>query len=230
MGVPADKVHMVPLGVDPEVFSPAEGKTVPGRILVVTSADVPLKGLMVLLDALAKLRVERPQAHLVCVGRAKPNGPADRRLDELGIRGAVAFRSGLTQEELVELMQSAEVAAVPSFYEGFCLPAVEEMAVGLPLVATKVGALPEIVGSDNTAGLLVPPGDAEALAAALGRLLDDPELRGRLGAAARQRVQDRFTWRAAAAGTADWYRERIAALRGGGQAPEPETPRVAAPC
>ena len=132
----------------------------PGRILVVTSADVPLKGLMVLLDALAKLRVERPDAHLVCVGRAKPNGPADRRLDELGMRGAVTFRSGLTQEELVELMQSAEVAAVPSFYEGFCLPAVEEMAVGLPLVATRVGALPEIVGSDNEAGLLVPPGDA----------------------------------------------------------------------
>ena len=230
LGVPADRIHMVPLGVDPEVFSPAAGKSVPGRILVVTSADVPLKGLLVLLDALAKLRVERPDAHLVCVGRAKPNGPADRRLDELGLRGAVTFRSGLTQEELVEVMQSAEVAAVPSFYEGFCLPAVEEMAVGLPLVATRVGALPEIVGSDNEAGLLVPPGDPEALAAALGRLLDDGELRARLGAAARQRVQDRFTWRAAAAGTAEWYRERIAAVRGGGQAPEPETPRVAAPC
>ncbi len=230
MGVEADRVHMVPLGVDPDVFSPAQGRSVPGRIIVVTSADVPLKGLMVLLDALAKLRVERPHAHLVCVGRAKPNGPADRRLDELGIRGAVTFRSGLTQEELVELMQSAEVAAVPSFYEGFCLPAVEEMAVGLPLVATRVGALPEIVGTDNEAGLLVPPGDAEALAAALGRLLDDPELRSRLGSAGRRRVQDRFTWRAAAAGTAEWYRERIAALRGGGPAPEPTTPRVAAPC
>ena len=69
-----------PLGVDPDVFSPREGRTVPGRIIVVTSADVPLKGLMVLLDALAKLRVERPDAHLVCVGRAKPNGPADQRL------------------------------------------------------------------------------------------------------------------------------------------------------
>jgi glycosyltransferase involved in cell wall biosynthesis len=230
MGIAPERVHMVPLGVDPDVFSPVEGGAVPGRIIVVTSADVPLKGLMVLLDALAKLRVERPDAHLVCVGRAKPNGPADRRLDELGLRGAVTFRSGLTQEELVELMQSAEVAAVPSFYEGFCLPAVEEMAVGLPLVATKVGALPEIVGADNTAGLLVPPGDAGALAVALGRLLDDPELRARLGAAGRQRVQERFTWRAAAAGTAEWYRERIAAMRGGGPAPEPTTPRVAAPC
>ncbi len=230
MGIPAERVKMVPLGVDPQTFSPDPAATVPGRIVVVTSADVPLKGLMVLLDALAKLRVERPGAHLVCVGRARANGPADRRLDELGLRDAVTFRSSLTQEELVALMQSAEVAAVPSFYEGFCLPAVEEMACGLPLVATRVGALPEIVGEDNTAGLLVPPGDAEALAMALGRLLDDPELRGRLGAAGRRRVEERFTWRAAAAGTADWYRERIAAVRGGGQEPDPTTPQVAAPC
>ena len=230
LGIAADRVAMVPLGVDPEVFSPAPEQAVPGRIVVVTSADVPLKGLLVLLDALAKLRIERPQAHLVCIGRAKPNGPADRRLDELGLRDAVTFRSGISQEELVTLMQSAEVAAVPSFYEGFCLPAVEEMACGLPLVATRVGALPEIVGSDNTAGLLVPPGDPEALASALGRLLDDPELRARLGAAGRQRVQERFTWRAAAAGTADWYRERIAAMAGGGSAPDPMTPSVVAPC
>ena len=233
MGIPADRVRMVPLGVDPDTFFPAPEKAVPGRIVVVTSADVPLKGLLVLLDALAKLRVERPGAHLVCIGRAKPKGPADRRLDELGIRDAVTFRSGLSQEELVELMQSAEVAAVPSFYEGFCLPAVEEMACGLPLVATRVGALPEIVGEDNSSGLLVPPGDAEALAMALGRLLDDPELRSRLGASGRRRVQDRFTWRAAAAGTADWYRERIAAKRAG--APEslsiaPTHPQVAEPC
>ncbi len=230
LGIESDRVAMVPLGVDPDVFSPAPGRAVPGRIIVVTSADVPLKGLLVLLDALAKLRIERPEAHLVCVGRAKPNGPADRRLDELGLRDAVTFRSGISQEDLVSLMQSAEVAAVPSFYEGFCLPAVEEMACGLPLVATRVGALPEIVGSDNTAGLLVPPGDAEALASALGRLLDDPELRSRLGAAGRRRVEERFTWRAAAAGTADWYRERIAALAGGAAAPEPTTASVVAPC
>ncbi len=230
MGIAPERVHMVPLGVDPDVFFPRPEAAVDGRIIVVTSADVPLKGLMVLLDALAKLRVERPQAHLVCVGRAKPNGPADRRLDELGLRGAVTFRSGLSQEEVVALMQSAEVAAVPSFYEGFCLPAVEEMACGLPLVATRVGALPEIVGSDGTAGLLVPPGDAGALASALGELFDRPELRARLGAAGRIRVQERFTWRAAAAGTADWYRERIAALRGGGPAPEPTVAQVAAPC
>ncbi len=219
MGIASERVHMVPLGVDPDTFSPDPAAAVPGRILVVTSADVPMKGLMVLLDALAKLRVERPDAHLVCIGKARAGGLADRRLDELNLRDAVTFRSGLSQDEMVALMRSAEVAAVPSFYEGFCLPAVEEMACGLPLVATRVGALPEIVGSDDTAGLLVPPGDAGALATALGRLLDDPELRARLGAAGRKRVEERFTWRAAAAGTAEWYRERIAALRGGGTPP-----------
>ena len=186
---------------------------------------------MVLLDALAKLRVERPDAHLVCVGRAKPNGPADRRLDELGLRDAVTFRSGLTQEELVALMQSAEVAAVPSFYEGFCLPAVEEMACGLPLVATRVGALPEIVGEDNTAGSAgarraTPrrwpwPSAGCSTTRSCGAGSAPPDAVG---------SQERFTWRAAAAGTADWYRERIAAVRGGGQEPDPTTPQVAAPC
>ena len=202
-------MHTVPLGVEPDVFFPDPAAAVPGRIVVVTSADVPLKGLLVLLDALAKLRIEHDNAHLVCVGRATPGGPTDRRIDELGFRDAVTFRHGLPQGELVQLLQSAQVAVVPSIYEGFSLPAIEELACGLPLVATEVGALPELVGPDGESGLLVPPGDAEALAGALSTLFDDPDLRARMGAAARRRVCERFTWRATAAATAEWYAERI---------------------
>lgn len=213
LGVRADQLAMVPLGVDPDMFAPADEAKVPGRIVVVTSADVPLKGLSVLLDALAKVRVEH-DAHLVCVGKPKVGGPTDKRLDELGLRDVVTFRHGLPQDELIRLLQSAEVAVVPSFYEGFCLPAVEEMSCGLPLVATSVGALPEIVGTDGRAGVLIPPGDVEALATALGAMLDDPELRARVGAGARARVREKFTWAVTAAGTAEWYRERIAAKRG----------------
>jgi glycosyltransferase involved in cell wall biosynthesis len=209
LGVPGEMMHTVPLGVEPDVFYPDPAAAVPGRIVVVTSADVPLKGLLVLLDALAKLRTEHENAHLVCVGRATPGGPTDRRIDELGLRDAVTFRHGLPQDELVQLLQSAQVAVVPSIYEGFSLPAIEELACGLPLVATEVGALPELVGPDGESGLLVPPGDAEALAVALSTLFDDPELRARMGAAARRRVCERFTWQATAAATAEWYAERI---------------------
>ncbi|OHV39994.1 MULTISPECIES: glycosyltransferase family 4 protein [Pseudofrankia] len=214
MGIPSERMHTVPLGTDHEVFSPNPAVAkVPGRIAVVTSADVPLKGLLVLLESLAKIRVERENAHVVCVGKARPGGAAARQVSELGLTDAVTFRSNLEQSELVDLLRSAEVAVVPSLYEGFSLPAVEEMSCGLPLVATTAGALPEVTGPDGEAALTVPPGDPDALAVAISRLLGDPELRARLGAGGRRRVEERFSWRVATAATADWYAERIAALR-----------------
>jgi glycosyltransferase involved in cell wall biosynthesis len=214
MGLPNEKMHTVPLGTDHEVFSPDPSVAkVPGRIVVVTSADVPLKGLMVLLEALPKIRVEREDAHIVCVGKARPGGAAARQVTELGLADWVSFRSNLDQSDLVDLLRSAEVAVVPSLYEGFSLPAVEEMSVGLPLVATTAGALPEVTGPDGEAALTVPPGDAGAMAAAISRLLAEPELRARLGAGGRARVEERFSWRAATAATARWYAERIDAVR-----------------
>jgi glycosyltransferase involved in cell wall biosynthesis len=100
----------------------------------------------------------------------------------------------------------AQVAVVPSLYEGFSLPAIEAMACGVALVATTGGALPEVVGEDGVTGLLVPPDDPGALAGAIKRLLDDAELRERLGTAGRERVLGRFTWQVTAAGTAAEYR------------------------
>jgi glycosyltransferase involved in cell wall biosynthesis len=80
------------------------------------------------------------------------------------------------------------------------------MACGVAVVATTGGALPEVVGTHEETGLLVPPDDPGALALAIGRLLDDPGLRAQLGAAGRQRVMSRFTWQVTARGTADCYR------------------------
>ena len=222
MNLPPTVMRTVPLGVDAAVCTPAPAgnPAVPGRVVVVTSADVPLKGLLVLLEALAKLRVDR-SAHLVCVGKVREGGTAQRQVAELGLADAVTFRSNMPEPELVDLLRSAEVAVVPSLYEGFSLPAVEEMACGIPLVATTAGALPEVAGPDGEAALLVPPGDAGALADAIGSLLDDPERRARMGAAGRRRVEARFSWRAAAAATADWYAERIAAVGGTPTSPVP---------
>ncbi|MGH9031233.1 MAG: glycosyltransferase family 4 protein, partial [Acidimicrobiia bacterium] len=121
----------------------------------------------------------------------------------------VSFVSGVTTERIVELYAEAEVAAVPSLYEGFSLPAIEAMACGVPIVATTGGALPEVVGRDGETGLLVPPADPGALASSLLRALGDAELRDRLGAAGRARVLEQFTWRAAAARTVEQYRALI---------------------
>jgi glycosyltransferase involved in cell wall biosynthesis len=106
------------------------------------------------------------------------------------------------------------VAVVPSLYEGFSLPAIESMACGTPLVATTGGALPEVVGADGETGLLVPPGEPGPLATAIERLLDDADLRARIGEAGRLRVLEHFTWRVAAIRTAEQYRHVIAKRAG----------------
>ncbi|MGI5354948.1 glycosyltransferase family 4 protein [Streptomyces sp. CA-252508] len=212
LGVRQDRIRVVHIGADTDLWSPDPSvPEVTGRIVTTSSADVPLKGLVHLVEALAKLRTENPDAHLVVVGRRAEDGPVAQAIERYGLDGAVRFVKGVTDAELVDLYRSAQVACVPSLYEGFSLPAAEAMATGTPLVATTGGAIPEVAGPDGETCLAVPPGDAGALAAGLGRLLDDTALRARLGAAGRARVLDRFTWARAAQGTAELYREAIAA-------------------
>jgi glycosyltransferase involved in cell wall biosynthesis len=209
-GVAPHQLEVVPIGVDPQHFRPRPDITrVPGRIMTTASADVPFKGLLPLVEALAKVRTGHPEAHLVVVGRLRQHSPVAVAIERLGLSGAVVFESGVTDARLVELYAQAVVAVVPSLYEGFSLPAVEAMACGVPLVTTTGGALPEVVGEDGVTGLLVPPGDAGALAIAIETALDEPQLAARLSLAARRRVLQRFTWQACARGTADSYRWAI---------------------
>jgi glycosyltransferase involved in cell wall biosynthesis len=207
MNVPPDRLHVVPVGADPDVFRPRpDVRRVPGRIMTTASADVPMKGLPALLEALAKVRTERDDPNLVVIGKPKGKSAIPALIDRLGLSRAVTFENGVTTERIVELYAEAELAAVPSLYEGFSLPAVEAMACGVPIVATTGGALPEVVGRDGDTGLLVPPGDASALATTILRALDDEALRVRLGAAGRARALARFTWRNTALGTIEHYR------------------------
>ncbi|MFI5054302.1 MAG: glycosyltransferase family 4 protein, partial [Acidimicrobiia bacterium] len=207
MGVRADRLHIVPVGVDPEIFHPMpEVARRPGRLMTTTSSDVPMKGLVPLLEALAKVRTERDDVELVIIGKAKDKSKIPALIERLGLQEAVRFVSGVATERIVELYAEAEVAVVPSLYEGFSLPAIEAMACGVPVVATTGGALPEVVGTDGETGLLVNPGDPDALAHMLLRALGDRELRARIGAAGRARVLDKFTWRATAVGTVENYR------------------------
>jgi glycosyltransferase involved in cell wall biosynthesis len=203
MGVHPDTLHIVPVGVDQQQFRPMPHvKRVPGRLTTTASADVPLKGLIYLIEALAKIRAERPDAHLVVIGQPRHKSAVPAQIERLGLQGAIEFVSGVSDERIVELYAEAELAVVPSLYEGFSLPSIEAMACGVPLVTTTGGALPEVVG--DTA-MTVPPGDAGALAQAIVDVLNEDELRARLGEAGRKRVLDRFTWRKTAEGTAEHY-------------------------
>lgn len=211
LGVTQDRIHVVHIGADTDLFSPDPAvPQVPGRIVTTSSADVPLKGLVHLVEALAKVRAEHPGAHLVVVGRRAEDGPVAQAIERYGLERAVEFVKGISDAELVDLVRSAEVACVPSLYEGFSLPAAEAMATGTPLVATTGGAIPEVAGPDGETCLAVPPGDSRRAGREPGKLLGDPELRARLGSAGRARVLERFTWARAAQGTVAHYREAIA--------------------
>ena len=206
MKVPLDRMRLVPVGVDHELFSPKPSvQRKPGHMITTASADVALKGLSYLLEALAKLRTER-EVHLTIIGKPREGANADL-IRSLGLEDCISHVSGVTDERIVELYAQAELAVVPSLYEGFSLPAIEAMATGTCLVATTGGALPEVTGVDNDTVLSCPAGDAEALAATIRRGLDDKELRDRIGAAGRVRVVERWSWRHCAALTVDQYKE-----------------------
>jgi glycosyltransferase involved in cell wall biosynthesis len=206
-GVDPNKMAIVPVGVDVELFRPlADVAPVPGRLITTASADVTMKGLRYLLEALAKLRTERPETHLVVIGKRKVGGRSDEAIRQLGLEDAVEFVTGVPEQRIIELYSEAELAVVPSLYEGFSLPAIEAMACGTPLVATSGGALPEVVGADGDAALVVPPGDSEALAARLRWALGRDDLRSTVGARGRQRVVDQWSWHHTAAKTVEQYR------------------------
>jgi glycosyltransferase involved in cell wall biosynthesis len=210
LGVEPARIAVVPNGVDTDLFRPAARTSgASPKIIATASADVPLKGLDPLLRAFARVRRVHAGVELTIVGQPRPDGPTPRLLRELDLGDSVRFVSGLSDAELAQLCGSADLAVVPSLYEGFSLPAAEAMACGLPLVATTAGGLPEVVGADGEAALLVPPGDPLPMAGAISALLADPGLRRRMGEHGRARVLTCFTWEAAARATVERYQEAI---------------------
>jgi len=206
MGVSRDRMRLVPVGVDPELFKPLPHVArQPGRLITTASADVALKGLSYLLEAMAKLRTER-DIRLTIIGKPRPGHSMDL-IDSLGLKPYIDFVSGVTDERIVELYAEAELAVVPSLYEGFSLPAIEAMSTGICLVATDGGALPEVTGTNNETVLQCPAADADALAVQIARGLDDAALRSRIGEAGRERVVSRWSWKHCAQLTVEQYRE-----------------------
>jgi len=220
--VRSEHVRIIPLGVDTRVFRPREAARMPGRIVAVASADSPIKGTGTLLRAVGKLATDT-DAHLVMIG--KPAPATERLAAQLSLADRVTFTHGLSDEAFSALLASAEIAVVPSLYEGFSLPAVEHMASGTPLVASRTGALPEVTGD---AAVLVTPGEDEELAAVLRRLHDSPAERAALADRALRRVRERFAWPAVARATVGQYlaaMEGLAATKGQARKDRPSADR-----
>jgi glycosyltransferase involved in cell wall biosynthesis len=216
VGLPADKLVVIPNGVDLPVEPPAsrqetraelalsaaEGLDLPPDAPVIGAVCRldPLKGLNFLLQALARLA----GVWLVVVG----DGPERDRLValtvELGLAGRVCWAG--QRRDVSRLLSAFDLFVQPSLHEGLPNAVLEAMAAGLPVVATAVGGTPEAV-VDGVTGLLVPPADVEALAQALAGLLADPERRQRLGRAGRQRVAEHFSLAQMVAKTERLYRD-----------------------
>jgi glycosyltransferase involved in cell wall biosynthesis len=204
-GVSLERIQVVPNGVDTRVFTPGKRRREPSSLIAIASADVPLKGIGILLKAVAKIAETRSNINLMVVGAVCEDGPTAQLLNQLQVGKRVNFVSNISDEEKIRLLQSRQLAVVPSLYEGFSLPAVEAMACATPVVASRAAALPEVVGDDGQCATLVAPGDAEELAAAITDLLDNPEKCRRMGQAGRQRVCERFAWSEVAAQTIRAY-------------------------
>lgn len=187
-----ERMTAIPLGVDQTVFRPQPDlRRRERRILTTASADVPLKGLGILIQAYADLLPAFPNLELVVIGKLKPDGPTGKLINSLGLTERISFISDLSGEEMAEQYARATICVTPSLYEGFGLPAAEAMSCASPVIVTDGGSLPEVVGE---AGVVVRRGDSEALATAIAQLLDDPAKRLALSEASRRRAREVFSW------------------------------------
>jgi glycosyltransferase involved in cell wall biosynthesis len=205
-GVPRHQMRVIHNGIDAETFQPLPIPKDPDNVIYVGNSEDRTKGAAYLLRALRLLRDTTPY-HLTFVDRPQEELKlAPRLVQRYGLGARVRFTGRVTAAELVRHYNRAEMLACPSLYEGFGLPAGEAMACGLPVAATTGGALPEVV-EDGVTGILVPPGDAPALAEAMRTLMGDPDLRRRMGQAGRERLLEKFSWPKAALETEAVYRE-----------------------
>lgn len=209
LGAPADRVRVIPYGVDPGTFQPdAEaGAAVRAALGVATNTPLVLtmsrlvykKGLTYLLEAWPQVLAAHPAAVLVIAGYGDLRDDLERRAHELGITASVRFPGQIDREQTARYISAADVYAVPSIrdqkgnVDGLPNALLEGMAAARPIVASRIAGIPDVI-TDGVHGLLTPERDAQAIAAAVSRLLADRPFAAQLGAAARARVRDDLTW------------------------------------
>ena len=208
--VPGARTTIVYPGIELAVGTPGVS-TLPGReagvVIGTASRLVPIKGLLYLLDGFARLIARRPGVRLEIAGTGTQRPELERLARDLGIVGAVSFLGW--QRNISRVMARWDIYAQSSLDEGFGMAVLDAMAAGLPVVATGVGGIPELVRSGQT-GLLVPPRDPEGLARSLERLVEDANLRRQMGQAGCRRAHECFGGRRMAEEIAAIYSKLLA--------------------
>ena len=187
-----DNITVINNGIDTEEFSPIVGSVRdPNRLITTASADVPLKGLDYSLKALKILKKDNPNIHLIVIGGYKKGGHTERLIKELDIKDNILFKKHLSKEEIRELYSTSSVALVSSLYEGFGYPVIEAMSCEVPLIATNVSSIPELVGKY---GILIDPKDENQLSNKIRIVLSNYEDYKKNAIQGRQHIINTFNW------------------------------------
>ena len=201
------KIEVVLNGIDFETFNiNNEVKKIPNRIVTTASSDIPLKGLRFLIDALPSVIERYPLTNLAVIGKATKDGEVEKQISRLNLESKISFYSELAEMDIVNLYASAEIAVIPSLYEGFGFGAGEAMACGIPLISTHSGGLKEVVGK---AAVKVMPKDSEALSIAIQELFSSSEKREHYKKVGRERIEKEFQWSRAAKKYIEIFEEEI---------------------
>jgi glycosyltransferase involved in cell wall biosynthesis len=203
------KFVVSPLGVDPEIFAPKPERAAPETFEILCVGRLtPAKGQHILIDAVERLTQEGRQVRLRLVG----SGPDETSLREHAARSAageyVIFEGAVNQDRIRDFYAAADAFCLPSFAEGLPVVLMEAMAMELPCATTHIAGIPELI-RDGVDGLLVPPSDRDALVTALARLMDDAELRQRMGKSGRARVVEHYDLRRSVERLARIFAERV---------------------
>ena len=201
------RVEAILNGIDLDTFRYKQGiKKIPFRIITSASADVPLKGLRFLIEALPKVLLDFPETCLSVIGKAKEKGEITKLIAKLDLKGKISFHSELNEIEIVNLYSSAQIAVIPSLYEGFGFGAGEALACSLPLISTHSGGLKEVVGE---AAIQIKSGDAKEISMAIIDLFSNPEKQAYYSRLGRERMESEFDWLKAAEEYVKIYEEVI---------------------
>ena len=202
-----ENVDVVLNGIDLDSFNRDDNvEKKPYRIITTASADVPLKGLKFLIEAMTEIIDEIPAAHLVVLGRAKKKGDIIKQISRLNLEDKISFHSGLSQSEVVSLYSSSHICVIPSLYEGFGFGAGEAMACGLPLISTQSGGLKEVIGQD---AVIIESESSKAIVKAVKDLFSNKEKQLALSRAGRKRMENEFNWIKAAKTYEEIYSKTI---------------------
>ena len=181
-----DRIHIVHCGIDPAAFAPNPDRP-PGQHIAFVGRLDPVKGADLLLDAVAALRSSHPDLRVSILGDG-PHGPRIRqRAATLSLSDVVTFLGARPSDDVARLLADADLLVLPSFAEGVPVVLMEAMATGLPVIASAIAGIPELV-DHGASGLLIPPGDLDALTRAIASLLDDPTRRHVMGQNGRAKV------------------------------------------